>query len=149
MNWSCIRNEQQYSLGVVLWQKKKQVSQKIERIISAHNSLSLLIIKIGGTCRNTSAAGCTIVFLQTTQKNIFIGVSSSLMGVSANWLSVLTSPFRCVGSTLHKVNDMFSEYYACVNPPPIPQSAYLGYEKHHLFGSLGTLFIPHLAPFLE
>ena len=80
---------------------------------------------------------------------IFIGVSSSLMGVSANWLSNI-SPFRCVGSTLHTVNDMFSEYYACVNPPPIPQSAYLGYEKLHLFGSLGMLlFIPHLALFLE
>jgi len=65
MNWSCIRNEQQYSLGVVLWQKKKQVSQKIERIISAHDSLSLLIIKLGGTCRNIQVQR-GVVFRQTT-----------------------------------------------------------------------------------
>jgi hypothetical protein len=48
--------------------KKKQVSKTIDRIISAHDSLSLLIIKFGGTCRNIQVQR-GVVFWQTTLCN--------------------------------------------------------------------------------
>ena len=54
---------------MVLGRKKKQVSKKIDKIISAHDSLSLLIIKIGGTCRNIQVQR-GVVFRQTTKKKM-------------------------------------------------------------------------------
>ena len=49
----------------VLGRKKKQVTKKIDKIISAHDSLSLLINKIGGMCRNIQMQR-RVVFRQTT-----------------------------------------------------------------------------------
>ena len=58
-------NEQQYSLGVVLRQKKIKWAKNWQNNKCSRHGLSLLISKIGGTCRNIQGPG-GVVFRQTT-----------------------------------------------------------------------------------
>ena len=59
MNWSRIGKWTAVYFRCGVTAEKRPSEPKIDRIISAHDSLSLLIIKIGGTC-STSAAGCSV-----------------------------------------------------------------------------------------